>query len=143
MAEDQPDSPLSTTANVLGILTFALGLLSFCAAFFAITHDAHREMQESKYSIKERKAHIQVLQQYFRELDTVADSELEQSSMGKLVHTSLINLARQTRAVEQEINGTRGRWQWWYHRKDVVTAISRIDSQLQHVRSFQLTFLLL
>ncbi|KAF2122222.1 hypothetical protein BDV96DRAFT_682204 [Lophiotrema nucula] len=139
----QPDSPLSTTANVLGILTFALGLISFCAAFFAITHDAHREITDYQYSMREKKGHIDEIYKYFEELDIAADSELESSSVKTLIGRSVQDLERRRLAMERDLTQVRGRLQWWYRRKDMGISMARIETQLQHLGAIQLTFLLL
>jgi hypothetical protein len=72
--ESGEDSPLSTTGNIIGILTFALGVFSFCAAFFAITHDALREIMDMQAALEERGSHIYELECYFEALDIAADA---------------------------------------------------------------------
>ncbi|PVH68450.1 hypothetical protein DL98DRAFT_599520 [Cadophora sp. DSE1049] len=143
MSDNPPDSPLSTTGNIIGILTFALAVFSFCAAFYAITHDAPREIEAYRESLKERKDHIKEIKRYFDELDIVADSVLEQSPIDPLIHNSLRSLENRRQVMEKELSNIRGRLQWWYRRQDMATSMARIETQLQHLGAIQLTFLLL
>lgn len=143
MSDSPSDSPLSTTGNVVGILTFALGVVSFLAAFYAITHNAPREIQNYKDSLKERKDHIKEISLYFEELDVVADAELEQSHIKSSVRSSLKGLEAHRQAMEDDILQTKGRLQWWYRRQDMATSMATIETQLQHLGAIQLTFLLL
>ena len=137
------DSPLSIAGNITGILTFALGVFSFCAAFFAITYDAHREIQDLKDTVKERKLHIDEIERYFEELDIAADADFEQSQIKQIVGTSLSGLKKRNTEMERDLGAVRGRLQWWYRRQDVTSSLARIETQLQYLGAVQLTFLLL
>ena len=143
MSDCRPDKALSTTGDVIGILTFALGVFSFCAAFFAITHDAPREIEDYKESLEERKGHIEKARGYFDELRRVADSDWEQSDIKDIIHTSLQRLETRRQAMYDSLSKVRGRLQWWYRRQDMLLSMARIETQLQHLGAIQLTFLLL
>ncbi|KAK3360375.1 hypothetical protein B0T25DRAFT_446864 [Lasiosphaeria hispida] len=142
-SESAADSPLSIAGNITGILTFALGVFSFCAAFYAITYDAHREIQDLKDAVAERKSHVDELERYFEELDVAADADFEQSHIKPIVEKSLSGLKARHVEVEKELAAIRGRLQWWYRRQDITSSLARIETQLQHLGAIQLTFLLL
>ncbi|KAM5345989.1 hypothetical protein ACJ41O_011850 [Fusarium nematophilum] len=118
MADCPPDSPLSTTGNIIGLLTFALGLFSFCAAFYAITHNATQEIDDYEKSLAERKAHIAQIRQYIEDADVAADAELEGNPIKDLIFKTLSDLEARRRTMERDIYGVGGRLQWWYRRQD-------------------------
>ena len=118
MSDCPPDSPLSTTGNVIGILTFVLGIVSFCAAFYAITHNAPQEILDYKESLRERKAHIKQIHQYFEELNDEADSELEGNPIKQLMDNSMTDLENRRQTIEEDLFHVGGRLQWWYRRQD-------------------------
>ncbi|KAH8755067.1 hypothetical protein F5883DRAFT_571883 [Diaporthe sp. PMI_573] len=137
------DSPLSTTSNIVGILTFALATLSFCLAFYAATADAPREMRSYKGCLIQREAHIEEIGQFFNKRDVEADNELENSPLKGLVSGSL-RLAEERRKELQtnvyKICGTEQmsisqRVWWWRERRDMNMATAGVDIQIQHLTS--------
>jgi len=118
MSNCPPDSPLSTAANITGILTFALGIVSFCAAFYAITYNASQEIRDCNDSLREMKAHINQIAEYFEELKAEADSELEHNPIKQSLDKSLNGLKTRRQKIEQDLSHIAGRLQWWYRRQD-------------------------
>ncbi|TPX16471.1 uncharacterized protein E0L32_003765 [Thyridium curvatum] len=143
MADGPADSPLSTTGNVIGILTFALAVVSFLAAFYAITHNAPDEIEDYKMSLRDREVHIQKIRDYFDEADRYADGQLEGNPIKDVIDSILADLEARRQKMEEVIGSVNGRLQWWYRRQDMVVAMARVENQLQYLSTLQLTFLLL
>jgi len=141
-SEGPADSPLSIAGNVTGILTFALGVFSFCAAFYAITYNAHGEIQSLKEAIEERKLHVDELERYFEELDVAADADFEDSRIKHIIGNSLASLKKRHLDMERDLGAIKGRLQWWYRRQDITSSLARVETQLQYLGAIQLTFLL-
>jgi len=125
-SEGPTDSALSIAGNVVGILTFALGVFSFCVAFYTITYDAHREIQDLKDAFEGGKSHVEELGRYFEDLDIAADVDFEHSCIKPIVANSLWSLKRRHRELETELGDIRGRLQWWYRRKDITSSLAVI-----------------
>lgn len=144
------DSPLSTTANIIGILTFALGTLSFCIAFYAATADAPWEIKSYQDYIIQRRVHINEITQFFQDRDIEADHELENSSLGRLVSESLGLAETRRRALEKHVYeiygggavGLSTRLRWWMERRDMSMAMAGVDMQIHHLTALQISFLL-
>lgn len=144
------DSPLSTTANIIGILTFALATFSFCLAFYAATADAPREMKRFEDYVIQREAHINEISEFFEDRDIEADNELENSSLGDLVSESLGTAERRRRELQESIyricgssvTGLTKRIWWWMERRDMNLAMAEVDIQIQHLTALQISFLL-
>lgn len=71
------DSPLSYAGNITGILTFALGLVASCLAFFSIIRDAHVEISNLRQIVIETKGHISAMREHFETLGLRRDDDLE------------------------------------------------------------------
>ncbi|KAG8156543.1 hypothetical protein KVR01_013647 [Diaporthe batatas] len=135
------DSALSTTANIIGILTFALATLSFCLAFYAVTADAPREMKRFADYVTQRKAHINEISEFFEDRDVEADNELEKS---------LGTAERRRKELQENVykicgssatSLTKRIW-WWMERRDMSLAMAEVDMQIHHLTALQISFLL-
>ncbi|KAK3324980.1 hypothetical protein B0H66DRAFT_529033 [Apodospora peruviana] len=105
-----PTAPSASLETSPGILTFALGVFSFCAAFYAIRYNAHREFQDLKDAVEERKSHVDELERYFEELDVAADADFEQSPIKPIIGNSLSSLKERHLEMESELNAIKGRF---------------------------------
>ncbi|KAH8691734.1 hypothetical protein GQ44DRAFT_201771 [Phaeosphaeriaceae sp. PMI808] len=120
MPECPPDSPLSMTGNIVGILTFALAIFSFCAAIFAITNNAPQEIKDCEEYLKELKGHIQEIDGYFKRLNMEADRDLERNSIKELVSGAIYSLKTRLDVTGAALSNIRGRWHWWYCRQGML-----------------------
>jgi hypothetical protein len=145
------DSPLSTTSNIIGILTFALATFTFCVAFYAATADAPREAMSYKGYVEQRKKHIQEIGQFFEEKDVAADPDLEGSPLKGLVEDSIENAERLRTQLETNVYricahgegmSLSQRVWWWLGRREMSMTMTSIDIQIQHLTALQITFLL-
>src|SRR5512140_2835994 len=89
---DCGDSPLSTTGNVTGILTFAYAILASVALFFAVIGTADNELQQLATSQQQTSRHIETLYGYFADLDGVAHPDL--AAMKEPIAVALDNWRR-------------------------------------------------
>jgi hypothetical protein len=148
MAEE--DSALSTTANILGILTFVLATLSFVIAFYAATADAPREIKSFQDYAIQREDHINEIAEFFEDRGIEADNELENSSLGDLVSESLRTAEQRRRGLQENVyricsssalSLTKRVW-WWMERRDMSMAMAEVDIQIHHLTALQISFLL-
>ncbi|KAI0428765.1 hypothetical protein F5Y09DRAFT_343359 [Xylaria sp. FL1042] len=141
------DSPLSVTGNVVGIATFALGVIAFCATLFTVTRGADGEIYYYKQTLEETDRHINQISAYFTRLELEADEDLEQQVDS--VADSLRQLLIANRDISARIDEVKEvkpalcrRLMWWWKEKEIAGGMVRVESQKQHVTAIQLTFLL-
>ncbi|KAK5994378.1 hypothetical protein PT974_04852 [Cladobotryum mycophilum] len=144
---DCGDSPLSTTGNILGILTFALGLVVSLFALLAVVRGAEHEVGFLVSSLEETGKQIRHSREYFHLLDVESDDDLQY--MRDLTLAALNDLETSQRGMMEDLVRTQSsissfwtRLDWWYRQKDVAAELSKLDSQKHHLNSIQLTFLL-
>lgn len=144
MSEDQGDSPLSTLSNVVGLLTFTLGLLTLVVTFLSIKHSAGREIENMREKLQARESHIREIEHHFKKLDREAHSDWEgsQIKIDFLITLEKIKHHHQKATDALDINSKKHYW-WWYNRPDVMGAVAAIETQFQHLNTIQLTFLLI
>jgi hypothetical protein len=142
------DSPLSITGNVLGILTFALGLLASALAFLVITSGIQSELSTLELSLEKTGHQISHSRRYFQLRDSERDAILQE--MGGEIAAALnsaerlyIELLGSVRTVKESADSVWTRVGWWYHGRQAVTAnMARLESEKTHLGTLQLTFLL-
>ncbi|KAK3339054.1 hypothetical protein B0H65DRAFT_288758 [Neurospora tetraspora] len=144
MSDDKGDSPLSTLSNVVGLLTFTLGLLTLVVTFLSITHSADREIEDIQEKLQARECHISQIEDHFNKLENEAHSDWEGSKIRSnfLMTLNKIKDYHLKATVELEKNSKKHHW-WWYNRPDVMGAVAAIETQFQHLNTIQLTFLLI
>lgn len=144
------DSPLSTTGNITGLLTFALATFSFCLAFYIATEGALKEMDDYQVYLDQRKDHIAVIRQFFEERDIEADHELEISGLQELIRNSLKSAEERREKLEQEVGKIRNtpgvdigkRIQWWMRRRDMSLATASVEIEIHHLTALQMSFII-
>lgn len=140
------DSPLSVASNILGILTFGLGLLISVAAFIAITRSADTGIASSKATLHQTNQHIRQIDSYLDILELRSDPELE--LMDQLIRESLGAFYEAQDEIENYLAcfvvpcslWTRCRWR--YQEKETAAAMAKLESHRQHFSAIQQTFLL-
>ncbi|KAL7911337.1 hypothetical protein GGI35DRAFT_345200 [Trichoderma velutinum] len=145
---DCGDSPLSTTANYLGILTFALGLFLSTFAFLVAVRSAEKEVDALIGSLEATGRYIEQTRKFFAALNHEADLDI--TSMGLLppnatasMEMTQSRMLKYLRETKNNISQLPTRVQWWYRAKDVQADLSKLDSERQHFHSVQLVLLLL
>lgn len=144
------DSPLSTTASVLGILTFALSLLAYIIALVVITRSAKGERDTALAIMYDTENQMDRIRHYF-------DAEQRERDPDYQVYADMINKSEVAfRKAKEKIASCLkpfdahlgwplsfvGRLRWWYRVKGVATAAARLESRRQHFATIQLTYLL-
>ncbi|KHE85862.1 hypothetical protein GE21DRAFT_1348241 [Neurospora crassa] len=119
MSDDQGDSPLSTISNVVGLLTFALGLLTLVVTFLSTTHSAEREIEDIREKLQARENHIREIEYHFEKLDREAHSDWEgsQSKIDFLMTLEKIKQHHQKARNALDTYSKKHYW-WWYNRPD-------------------------
>ncbi|KAK4203626.1 hypothetical protein QBC40DRAFT_293743 [Triangularia verruculosa] len=140
------DSPLSTTGNITGILTFTLGLIASCVAFFFITRNANTEIQSLLDIVNETENHIIQMAKHIGRLDLRHSPDFVE--MRNLLIDSLRRFKeaqRETRTHLKSFEKSGSPWtyiRWWYMEKETAAQIARLQGYNQRITAIQLTFLL-
>jgi hypothetical protein len=140
------DSPLTWTGNVLGILTFALGLIISSAAFVAATRGADKEIEYSKGILKETEEQIDKISTHMDTLKYRGGNNLQH--MDQLIYDSLESLRVAREAMDGKLKQFKtptfiwNRVRWWYDEKEIGVGMAKLDCQRQLVATVQLTLLL-
>lgn len=149
------DSPLSYTGNIVGILTFVLGLLISFAAFLAATRGADEERRRSREVVQRTKNQIMGIRDHIEDLKYQAGSNLE--GMDNLIDDCLKSFDEAWRDINGKLNESKpigtfktgrspmsvwDRIRWWYHEKEIIGGLARLESQRQFFATVQLAFLL-
>ncbi|KAI0521175.1 hypothetical protein F5B22DRAFT_41262 [Xylaria bambusicola] len=141
------DSPLSVTGNIIGILTFALGVFAFCATLFAVLRGANEEICRIRQTLNETESEIQDIYPYFTGLELEADEDLKNHQA--LVQQCLEGLvdARTTvsyrlESIEKVQSGLCRPLGWWWREKEIQGGLLRIENHKRQIMIIQLTFLL-
>ncbi|RYP50097.1 hypothetical protein DL768_004301 [Monosporascus sp. mg162] len=140
------DSPLSTTGNITGILTFAYALLASCLVFLAVIRTAESEIQQLHTSVRQTSRHIETLYSYFNGLDLVADQDL--AAIQDPIKVALEDWRRTnqhlTAQVEELNNIPSGirRWLvWWYRHKDILAGVAELRSEKDDLSALLLMYM--
>lgn len=150
---DCGDSPLSVLANVLGILTFALGLAASFAAFAAITRGATREMEETWKVCSMAGQQIAQADRFLTTLHYRSDADLK--AMEELVRDSLDALKAARKEMESDLREFKmddteresprlpssSRLKWWYYERGVRAGVMKLRESQQHFAAVQLMLL--
>ncbi|KAF8856375.1 hypothetical protein BDZ45DRAFT_675605, partial [Acephala macrosclerotiorum] len=140
------DSPLTWTGNVLGILTFVLGLTISSAAFVAATRGADKEIQYSKGILRETEEQINKIQAQLDTLKYRGGNNLQH--MDQLIYDSLESLKNAREAMDRKLTNFKtptslwNRVLWWYDQKEIGVGMAKLDCQGQLFSTVQLTLLL-
>ncbi|KAK4452244.1 hypothetical protein QBC34DRAFT_399501 [Podospora aff. communis PSN243] len=147
------DSALSTTANVTGILTFALGLFASLLLFFSITRNADSEIRNLLHIVAETENHISGMRRYIRWLAIRRDDD-DLADMQDSLTDSIVRFDRTRQEVSTYLAGFRterspstwtivwARVKWWYMEKETAGQMARLEGFNQRITAAQLTLLL-
>lgn len=141
------DSPLSFTGNIVGLLTFALGLLASCVAFLSIVRNADSEIESLVRDTNETKAHIVKMSIHIGKLGLRQNSP-DLKDMYDLLTDCLAGFAKAQNSVAKHLEMFRlptslwTRVKWWYMEKETAAQMAKLDSYNQRITALQLTFLL-
>ena len=152
---DCSDSPLSVVANTLGILTFALGVTAYFAAFTAMTRGAAKEIEETWNVLRMTQEQIEQAKQFFNALADRSDPDI--NAMKGLVGDSLDgfkaakqgmvrlldDLGLEEKGPNHKVIGLSWslRLRWWYYEKDVAAGMAKLRESQQHFAAARLIFL--
>jgi len=147
---DPGDSPLSTTGNVLGILTFALGLFAYCIAFSVVVRGADRELAAALATLVDTARQIAEVKQFLDDEEREADPDYR--TMKDMIDSSESSYKAAKYEFESQLEpfimsphgnmSFLGRFRWWYREKDLAAAATRLENRKQHFATIQLTYLL-
>ncbi|CEF72025.1 hypothetical protein FGSG_11692 [Fusarium graminearum PH-1] len=145
---DCGDSPLSTTGNILGILTFALGLFLSTFAFMVAVRSAETEIDDLIESLESTGRYIDQMTRFFATMNHEADLEITgmgllPSNATKSISDTQTKLLQDLEETKKTISQLPTRVDWWYRAKDVEAKLSKLDSERQHLHSVQLALLLM
>ena len=142
------DSLLSVIANVLGIFTFALGVVAYMVAFTAVTRGAAEGIEDTKAALDRTSDQFEQTRLFFERLQNESVPEVEM--LEKLMRDSINGLAGVKLEAgvvldkfSAEKRGTsRGlvipsRLKWWYYEKDVEAAMAKLRELQQHIVAVQ------
>ncbi|KAK0701324.1 hypothetical protein B0H67DRAFT_650545 [Lasiosphaeris hirsuta] len=143
---DNADSPLSTTGNILGILTFAYAIIASCLVFLAVIRTADSEMQQLFSQIRQTSRHIETLGSYFRELDLVADIDL--APMRGPIKVALKDWRKTNQGLAARVGklsemgpGIKRRIMWWYGQNEMLASMAKLRSEKDDFSALLLTYL--
>jgi len=142
------DSPLSLTGNIVGILTFAIGLLASSLAFFIIASGIQDELTALESSLAKSGHQIQHSRRYFQARDSDRDlalqeMEAEMAAALDSTETLYLEVLDKVRRVRESAGSVWTRISWWQRgRQAVASDMARLESEKTHLGSLQLTFLL-
>ncbi|KAK4183674.1 hypothetical protein QBC35DRAFT_90920 [Podospora australis] len=141
------DSPLSTTGNITGILTFFLGLVFSFIAFFSLIRNADTELSNLLTIVSDTKNHISQITAHLTKLETRQEPNVR--SMQQVLLSTLVSFRQAQQEAEVYLSRfSKGmsfakRIQWWYLEKETASHMARLESHNQRVVGVQLTLLLL
>lgn len=152
---DCSDSPLSIVANLLSVLTFALGVTASFAAFTAVTRGAAKEMEDTRDVLRMTRQQIAQARQFLNALENRADPDLgmmrglvgdslqgfvaAEEEMATLLHD--FRLARKGPSHGPVGLSFSSRMKWWYREKDLAAGMAKLREFQQHFAAAQLIFL--
>ena len=152
---DCDDSPLSVVANVLGILTFALGLLAAIGAFAAVTRGAKIGLADTQDALKMARQQIDHTHRLMSILRNRGDPDLE--TIGSMVEDTLRgfllakedmeDLLQQLRVeskglgVQRRVTSLWGRLKWWYCESEVESSMAKLREFQQYFAAVHLMLL--
>lgn len=152
---DCDDSPLSVVSNILGVLTFALGVFAYIAAFIAVTRGATKDMRDTEDVLKATQRQVEQIKRFLEVLQNRGDPDLD--VMKALVGESLQDFVEAQAEMDEFLLGFKvagdghrvklagesmgSRFRWWYHEKDKEAGMAKLRGYQQHFAAVQLTFL--
>ena len=134
MSQCCPDSHLSTTGNVIGIFTFALGVFAYCITYVVVTHGATSEMEDFSTNLRIAKDQILKLLEHFSNLQLQADPDVVDDTTIKSALNALIeplrDLCNQVESIkDQSSSSSLHIWRhlyWVYKRGEIVGKMAMI-----------------
>ncbi|KAK5662379.1 hypothetical protein OQA88_8289 [Cercophora sp. LCS_1] len=140
------DSPLSTTGNITGILTFAYAIIASCILFLSTIRTADSEMQQLFSQIRQTSRHIETLSNYFQDLDLVADVDL--APMRGPIKVALKDWRKTNQGLAARIGrlnemgpGIKRRVVWWYWQNEILASMAKLRSEKDDLSALLLTYL--
>lgn len=139
------DSPLSTTSNVLGILTFAIGLFFFVVAFFKITAGAENEIKKFKKAQIDSAEYVKRAKEAVDELFKGSDPDYQQ--VKNLIIDSLNAVDGEVKAMGTFLDRPHfkqhisiwSRINWWLALEEVEAFRTQLNSAQQFLTASLLT----
>ncbi|KAH8906838.1 hypothetical protein BR93DRAFT_978361, partial [Coniochaeta sp. PMI_546] len=139
------DSPLSWAGNIVGLLTFTLGVFATFTAILAATGNAEQEIEANKKLIKQTRSHLNRINDSVNGL--LKDADRDYGSL-KLVIDGAVD------AYDKAVNDTdkymkenfpnpKHCWthvKWWYMEKETAARFANLQSCSEHLTAAQLTF---
>lgn len=143
---DCGDSPLSTTGNITGILTFAYALLASALVFLTVIRSADSEIHQLRASVDNTSRHIQTMYTYFSDLNLVGDQDLE------LIKLSIKDALDDWRAINEDLAEQsenlasmrpriRRQLVWWYRHSDILAGMAKLQSEKDNFFALLLTYM--
>ena len=148
------DSPLSTTGSVVGILTFALGLLAYLIAFLTITRGADQALAEMLATLDETDRQILGIKTLLDDAEREADPDYDAmknmidgpESSFRTANNDFERLLEPFSVASRRSRPGRmslfRRFRWWYRDRDLAAATIRLENRRQHFATIQLTYVL-
>lgn len=149
------DSALSTTGNIFGILTFALGLVASYVAYSALTRGALDEIDNFSHDLDRIKTQIIPFLQFCENEDRNANSDFkvyDQSlqqplrSLLESIECLLKDLQDLHRLNTKSSNPfdfqARRRFVWVYKRQNFIEQMARVSSYRAEILGAQISLLL-
>jgi len=153
---DAGDSPLSTVANILGIITFGLALFAYVAAFFTVTRKADDEIEATRASAETMtKNLVSVIDILNARNNRGADLDLVDLFEPMQVALHAYEMAvKDLKELLKRFQPTKSkqhiftphysichRFLWWYAEKERLSAINNIMTSHQLLIAVQLAYL--
>lgn len=150
------DSALSTTGSIVGILTFALGLLASYAAIGALTREALYEIDSFSSDLERIKTQVNSLLHFFKDETRTSNSDFE--AYGQSLQQPLKSLLGSIGGLMIELEAldrlntkssnpfdfqARRRIVWvLYKRKNFIEEMARVSSYRAEILGAQMSLLL-
>jgi hypothetical protein len=149
------DSPLSVTGNVVGILTFALGIAAYCIAFYVLGRGALDEIEGFQADIEQVRMQLIAILEYCKseEANSTPDFQAFQKSLQvslellvgtlKVLYDDLKSLSQPNPKSRNPFGfQLRRRMMWARRRPHFAERMARVSSQKVEVQAIQTSFLL-
>ncbi|RTE70487.1 hypothetical protein BHE90_015116 [Fusarium euwallaceae] len=140
MADCPDDSPLSTTGNITGILTFALGLFTFALALYTVTRNENVEKQYFESYRLDRQAYASRLKDLLS--SRWVSSNMEVMPLIEEFDDCIQRIEDHLKAMNDKLNINNSK-PWYWRRSDLASLREAADLELQFLGALQLTILFL
>ncbi|RSL65590.1 hypothetical protein CEP53_003636 [Fusarium sp. AF-6] len=140
MTDCPDDSPLSTTGNIVGILTFTLGLFTFIVALYTITRNGSVEKQYFDSYRVDRQAYVSRLKDLLS--SRWASSNMEVMPLIEDFDECMQRIEDHLKQMDDKLNVNNSK-PWYWRRSDLASLREAADLELQFLGALQLTILFL